>query len=86
MRKKIAKHIKSISDNLPTVYTESEEMIEMSGYWLNRSGYGEVRKFNEKMLYAVPVPVFKAVGHRHQLKDAFKRDQIIGVKDYIRSL
>ena len=86
MDKGIAKRLREIAEMLPTVYNEESEIIYMSGEDLNLSGYGEYRKYDREKFYEVPMPLFRAVEHKQQLKDAFKKGQMQGVHQYIQSV
>ena len=85
MNKKIAKVLSEIAATLPVIYEEEEDKVLMTGEELNLSGYGEFRTFEKNKVYEVPIPLYRAVEHRQQLKDAFKRDQMQGVHDYIQN-
>jgi len=85
MDKKIAKELSEIAKKLPIVFNQEEEIIHMSGEELNLTGYGEHRTFEKNKYYEVPVPLFRAVEHRQQLKDAFKKDKMNGVHNYIQT-
>ena len=85
MDKKIAKELSGIAALLPIIYTEEEDIVVMSGADLNLSGYGEHRTFEKDKFYEVPIPLYRAVEHKQQLKDAFKRDKMRGVHQYIQT-
>ena len=85
MNKKIAKELSEIAALLPIIYVEEEDKVIMSGADLNLSGYGEYRTFEKNKFYEVPIPLYRAVEHKQQLKDAFKRDKMRGVHNYIQT-
>ena len=85
MDKKIAKELSEIAALLPIIYNEEEDTVIMSGAELNLSGYGEHRTFEKEKCYEVPIPLYRAVEHRQQLKDAFKRNKMAGVHEYIQN-
>lgn len=86
MKKSIAKHLNELAEKLPIVYESEPVEIEMSGYELNRSGYGEIYRFDEKKMYKIPFFQLRAVEHKQQLKDAYKRDGLNGFNKYMDSL
>jgi len=85
MDKKIAKELSEIAALLPIIYTEEEDKVLMTGAELNLTGYGEHRTFEKDKVYEVPIPLFRAVEHKQQLKDAFKRNKMQGVHHYIQT-
>lgn len=85
MNKKIAKELSEIAALLPIIYVEEEDKVLMTGAELNLTGYGEHRTFEKEKVYEVPIPLYRAVEHRQQLKDAFKRDKMQGVHNYIQT-
>ena len=74
------------AEQLPHVFIEETETVKMTGYWLNRSGYGETQRFDETMIYDVPQPLYRAVTHRQQLKDAYKKGGEAAVMEYINKV
>ena len=85
MNKKIAKVLSEIAATLPIIYVEEEDKVLMTGAELNLTGYGEHRTFNKSEVFEVPIPLYRAVEHRQQLKDAFKRNKMLGVHNYIQT-
>lgn len=85
MKKDIAKKLSEIADLLPVIYQEEDDVVIMSGDELNLTGYGEYRIFEKNKLYEVPIPLYRAVEHKQQLKDAFKRYGMKGVHNYIQT-
>lgn len=85
MRKDIAKELSEIAALLPIIYQEEEDKVIMSGAELNLSGYGEYRTFPKDKFYEVPIPLYRAVEHKQQLKDAFKKSGMKGVHHYIQT-
>lgn len=84
MKKSIAKELSEIANTLPLKFIEETEMWPMSGADLNLSGYGEHRKFDKDKYYEVPMPLFRAVEHKQQLKDALKKYGLKGVREYVQ--
>ena len=86
MKKAISKHLNELAEKLPIGYDVEPVTIQLTGYELNRSGYGETRKFKDTYLYEIPFFQLRAVEHKQQLKDAYKRDGINGFNKYMDSL
>jgi hypothetical protein len=86
MKKEIAKQLNKFADELPIVYTPEPITILLTGYELNRSGYGEVKKFDENKTYEVPFIQLRAVEHKQQIKDAYKIGGVSQVKQYVNSV
>lgn len=86
MKKKIAKQLNKFVKEIPLIFNEEPIVIQMYGWELNLSYYGEFRKFDKNTLYDVPFVQYRAVEHKQQLKDFVKRDGADGISKYIQSL
>lgn len=86
MDKQIAKQLREISDMLPLVFEHETETVLWTGADLNLTPYGDKIRFEANKLYPLQVPVMRAVEHRQQVKDAFKRDGMKGVNLYIQKV
>ena len=71
------------AEQLPPVFIEETERVRMTGYWMNLSAYGENQKFDNGMVYEIEQPLYRAVTHKQQLKDAYKKNGQAGVMEYI---
>jgi len=86
MKKAIAKQLNRLSAELPKKYVVEQITIQESGYRLNRSAFGEKRKFDETKMYDIPFIQLRAVEHKQQLKDSVKRFGVDGVGKYLGGL
>jgi hypothetical protein len=83
MQKKVAKHLSDLADTLPLVFELEYEEAIYTGEEMNLSGYGETKHYEKGKYYKVTdLPVFRAVEHRQQLKDAWKKGGLEEVKGY----
>lgn len=82
MKKDIAKQLSELADELPTVFEMRMGTTLMTGDELNLTPLGDKQPFERDTVYSVPVPEYHAVEHRQQLKDAYKRSGMQGVRDY----
>lgn len=86
MKKDIAKKLNGLAEKMPIILEEKVEFITLDGFEMNLSGYGEGRKWDRNKHYEVPVPMFKAVDHKQQLKEAYKRGGIEAVWTYFNKV
>jgi hypothetical protein len=86
MKKNIAKRLNELSDTLPVVFEWEVGMYQISGYELNLTPLSDMRKFDNDAVYEIPMPQMRAVTHKQQIKDAFKRGGVTEVEKYINSV
>jgi hypothetical protein len=86
MKKDIAKQLSDLADELPTVFDTRIGSVLMSGEELNLTPLGDKQRFDKEQVYSVPVPEYHAVEHRQQLKDAYKRLGMEGVREYTKKV
>ena len=83
MKKSIHTELNRLAAKMPLIFIEESEIIAMSGADLNLTPLGDAFRLEKDKYYQVPVPLFRAVEHKQQLKDAFKRSGMTGVRDYV---
>jgi hypothetical protein len=90
MKKNVSKHLNDLAETLPTIFELEFEEAVYTGEEMNLSGYGEEKKYDKKKYYKVAdQPVFRAVEHKQQLKDAWKRggiEEVIGYCERIKGI
>jgi len=83
LKKDVAKHLSDLAETLPLVFELEYEETIYTGEEMNLSGYGEEKRYEKGKYYKVTdLPVFRAVEHKQQLKDAWKRGGLEEVKGY----
>lgn len=82
MKKNVAKQLHQVAGDLPLVFVKEPIVIQMTGYEMNLSAFGEVHKYDNDQLYDVEFFQLRAVEHKQQLKDAYKRGGINEAKKY----
>jgi hypothetical protein len=85
MNKSIAKELNSVANDMPIVYDVKTEVRMMTGKDLRLTPL-EWMVMDDNELYPVEVPMFVAVEHKQQIKDAYKRGGMDGAKRYIDSV
>lgn len=86
MKKDIASKLNDIAENLPHIFEWELEIIPHTGREMNLSAYGEMHHYDNKSIYDLEVPVMRAVEHKQQLKDAYKRGGDEGVRQYVNAV
>jgi hypothetical protein len=86
MKKDIAKQLSELADELPTVFETKIGSVLMEGWELNLTTLADKQPFDKDKVYSVPVPEYHAVEHRQQLKDAYKRAGMEGVRQYTKQV
>lgn len=86
MKKNIATKLNDIAENLPTIWEWELGLAEFTGEEMNLSGFGETEKFDRLIIYSVEVPQMRAVEHKQQLKDAYKRGGDRAVELYVNGV
>ena len=82
-KKEVARHLANLADTLPIVFELEYEEAIYTGEEMNLSGYGMEKRYEKGRYYKVQdLPVFRAVEHRQQLKDAWKKGGIDSVMEY----
>lgn len=82
MRKSIAKELNNVADEMPIIFDEKVETRMMLGRDLKLTPL-EHLVLSDTDFYPVEVPIFVAVEHKQQLKDAYKRGGMDECKKYI---
>jgi hypothetical protein len=82
MKKPIVQSIRKLADSLPQVFEEKEDTVLMSGLELRLTPFADWQELEPETLYAVPIPMYIAVDHYQQLKDAFKRGGVQALQSY----
>lgn len=86
MKRCVAQKLNELADALPLVFTAEPTTINMFGWELNLTPYGDVKEYEKDKVFEVPFFQLRAVEHKQQVKDAFKRNGIEGVNQYIESV
>ena len=86
MKHHIAKQLNEVAATMPRVFTWTMEPEVVEGSWLMHSPIADRQKIDPQLSYRVLLPVAKAVDHKQQIKDAYKRGGMEAVKAYHRSV
>ena len=90
MQKRVAKHLFDLAETLPTIFELEYEEAIYTGEEMNLSGYGMEKRYEKGKYYKVQdLPVFRAVEHRQQLKDAWKKgglEEVMGYCERIKGI
>lgn len=90
MQKRVAKHLFDLAETLPTIFELEYEEAIYTGEEMNLSGYGETTRYDNKKFYkSKDLPVFRAVEHKQQLKDAWKKgglEEVMGYCERIKGI
>jgi hypothetical protein len=82
MKKPIVQSIRKLADELPTVFEEHEDFVDMTGEELKLTPYADRQPLLDDLIYPVPIPKYIAVDHYQQLKDALKKGGVQAVEQY----
>lgn len=86
MNKAISKSLTEVSERLPLIFEWEPGVYLFTGKELNLTPLGEKQKFIDNGIYKIELPQMRAVEHRQQVKDAFKKAGLAGVKDYCNNV
>lgn len=86
MKKPIVQSLARLAETLPQVFEQKEDTVLMSGAELMLTPYADMQPLEREQLYEVPVPMFIAVDHYQQLKDALKKGGVEAVQHYADSV
>lgn len=82
MKKSIARELNEVADDMPIIFDEKMETIMMCGKDLKLTPL-EFMVNDDNEMYPIEIPIFVAVEHKQQLKDAYKRGGMDEAKKYI---
>ncbi len=82
MKKSIARELNEVADDMPIIFDEKVETIMMRGKELKLTPL-EFMVNDESEMYPIEIPIFVALEHKQQLKDAYKRGGMDEAKKYI---
>jgi len=85
MKKNTAKLLNEFSEKLPLVFDVEYEYVPMFGWELKLTPLW-TDSLDKEEIYYVEVPLFRAVEHKQQLKDAYKRGGIPEVQNYFSTI
>ena len=86
MKHHIAKQLNEVADTMPKVFEWEMEMTVVEGDWLQFSPIADKQSIDPAQFYKVLLPVARAVDHKQQVKDAYKRGGLEEVRQYHRSV
>jgi len=82
MKKGITTQLNEVAKTMPTIFEWDEEDVVFTGAEMNLTPFGEEEVFDKDKFYKVKMPLLRAVEHKQQIKDAYKRGGLIEVKKY----
>ena len=86
MKKSVAKILNEFAEKLPVFFDVEYEKVPMFGWELMLTPIGDRQKLEKETIYEIEVPVYRAVEHKQQLKDAFKRGGVKEVENYFTTV
>lgn len=86
MKRKVHQQLKYIADELPLIFIEEVEFVDMPGYELRLTPYDDRMTINPSAVYRVRVPLFRAIDHAKEVKAAYKAGGMLQVKKYCQSV
>lgn len=78
----MSSYIDGIADKLPVMKFEHVDIVKMTGKELKLTPYDKQVALVDERIYKVPVPRYTIVSHRRQLRRAFVRAGIPGLRGY----
>lgn len=86
MNNEIAKALNKVAAGMPLLFKWVEMPEQFTGAELNLTPLGELNDFEPDAIYEVMMPGLIATEHKQQIKDAYKRDGMEGVREYHRKV
>lgn len=86
MKHEIAKQLNEVARTMPRVFEWYLEPTIVEGSWLMHSPIAERQRIEPDKMYTIDLPVLRALDHKQQLKDAYKRGGFAAVKEYHSSV